>query len=237
MLEKFLPSFQKKKNDQKQKLQNQKNPQSPQKSQEQLNLQNPGSPRQEKQEAQEKKKNEKEENLAPGFNLISQFQNFYVVPKYAEKIISLIRKFIVIVSVVFGVLLIFNFVVSYVIQFQKSWQEELVREIDSYAGVEEKAKRISDKTFLYKKFSNDRKLLSEKLNYVLDNVGSDVTLEDVQMDHLGFALSLSGKSALDFTNLIVRYLEGDMLSEIVIVSANFDKSENDFNVKIDGVFK
>ena len=231
MLEKFLPSFQKKKNDRKQKLQNQKNPQSPQKSQEQLNPQNPRSPQ------QEKKKNEKEENLAPGFNLISQFQNFYVVPKYAEKIISLIRKFIVIVSVVFGVLLIFNFVVSYVIQFQKSWQEELVREIDSYAGVEEKAKRISDKTFLYKKFSNDRKLLSEKLNYVLDNVGSDVTLEDVQMDHLGFVLSLSGKSALDFTNLIVRYLEGDMLSEIVIVSANFDKSENDFNVKIDGVFK
>jgi len=231
MLEKFLPSFQKKKNDRKQKLQNQKNPQSPQKSQEQLNLQNPKSPQ------REKKKNEKEENLTPGFNLISQFQDFYVVPKYAEKLISLIRKFIVIVSVVFGILLIFNFVISYVIQFQKDWQEELVQEIDSYAGVEEKAKRISDKTFLYKKFSNDRKLLSEKLNYVLDNIGPDVILEDVQMDHLGFALSLSGKSALDFTNLIVRYLEGNMLSEIVIVSANFDKSENDFNVKIDGVFK
>ena len=231
MLEKFLPSFQKKKNDRKQKLQNQKNPQNPQKSQEQLNLQNPRSPQ------REKKKNEKEENLTPGFNLISQFQDFYVVPKYAEKLISLIRKFIVIVSVVFGILLIFNFVISYVIQFQKNWQEELVQEIDSYAGVEEKAKRISDKTFLYKKFSNDRKLLSEKLNYVLDNIGPDVILEDVQMDHLGFALSLSGKSALDFTNLIVRYLEGDMLSEIVIVSANFDKSENDFNVKIDGVFK
>ena len=231
MLEKFLPSFQKKKNDRKQKLQNQKNPQSPQKSQEQLNLQNPRSPQ------QEKKKNEKEEKLAPGFNLISQFQDFYIVPKYVEKLISLIRKFIVIVSVVFGILLIFNFVVSYVIQFQKNWQEELVQEIDSYAGVEEKAKRISDKTFLYKKFSNDRKLLSEKLNYVLDNIGPDVILEDVQMDHLGFALSLSGKSALDFTNLIVRYLEGNMLSEIVIVSANFDKSENDFNVRIDGVFK
>lgn len=231
MLEKFLPSFQKKKNDRKQKLQNQKNPQNPQKSQEQLNLQNPRSPQ------REKKKNEKEENLTPGFNLISQFQDFYVVPKYAEKLISLIRKFIVIVSVVFGILLIFNFVISYVIQFQKDWQEELVREIDSYAGVEEKAKRISDKTFLYKKFSNDRKLLSEKLNYVLDNIGPDVILEDVQMDHLGFALSLSGKSALDFTNLIVRYLEGNMLSEIVIVSANFDKSENDFNVRIDGVFK
>ena len=231
MLEKFLPSFQKKKNDRKQKLQNQKNPQSPQKSQEQLNLQNPRSPQ------REKKKNEKEENLTPGFNLISQFQDFYVVPKYAEKLISLIRKFIVIVSVVFGILLIFNFVISYVIQFQKDWQEELVQEIDSYAGVEEKAKRISDKTFLYKKFSNDRKLLSEKLNYVLDNIGPDVILEDVQMDHLGFALSLSGKSALDFTNLIVRYLEGNMLSEIVIVSANFDKSENDFNVRIDGVFK
>ena len=231
MLEKFLPSFQKKKNDRKQKLQNQKNPQSPQKSQEQLNPQNPRSPQ------QEKKKNEKEENLTPGFNLISQFQDFYVVPKYAEKLISLIRKFIVIVSVVFGILLIFNFVISYVIQFQKDWQEELVREIDSYAGVEEKAKRISDKTFLYKKFSNDRKLLSEKLNYVLDNIGPDVILEDVQMDHLGFALSLSGKSALDFTNLIVRYLEGNMLSEIVIVSANFDKSENDFNVRIDGVFR
>ena len=53
MLEKFLPSFQKKKNDRKQKLQNQKNPQNPQKSQEQLNLQNPRSPQ------REKKKNEK----------------------------------------------------------------------------------------------------------------------------------------------------------------------------------
>ncbi|HOD01356.1 MAG TPA: hypothetical protein PKH50_01405 [bacterium] len=190
-----------------------------------------------KKQENPEKGNSEENNLEPGFNLISQFQNIHIVPEYASKLISLLRKFIIIVSVGFGVLLILNIVVSYVIGFQKNWQNELLPEIDSYAGVEEKARRISDKTVAYKKFFNERKLLSEKLSYTLDNIGNDVELKDMQLDQSGFELSLSGSSALSFTDLIIRYLDKDMLSEIVILSANFDKSKNDFNVRIRGVFK
>lgn len=126
---------------------------------------------------------------------------------------------------------------SFVIDYQKNWQNKLVSEIDTYAGVEEKARLINDKTLSYKKFLDGRQKISDKTNYVLDNVGSEVELKNLRLNNSGFDISFSGKNALDFTNLIVRYLGGGMVSEIVINSANLDKSKDLFNVTIRGNFK
>jgi hypothetical protein len=50
-------------------------------------------------------------------------------------------------------------------------------------------------------------------------------------------MSITGKDAIDFTNLIVRYLEGDLVSEIIINSASLDKSEDTYKVTLSGNFK
>lgn len=123
------------------------------------------------------------------------------------------------------------------IQYQKGWQGKLVEEIESYSDIEEKAKRISDKTITYKKFLSSRFLISDKVDYVLDNIGPEIELSNLDINQQGFSISISGKDAIDFTNLIVRYLEDGLVSEIVINSASLDKSENIYKVMLRGNFK
>ncbi len=123
------------------------------------------------------------------------------------------------------------------IQYQKGWQSKLVEEIQTYSDIEEKAKRISDKTVMYKKFLSSRFLISDKVDYVIDNIGSEIELSNLDISQQGFSISISGKDAIDFTNLIVRYLEDGLVSEIVINSASLDKSENIYKVMLRGNFK
>ena len=123
------------------------------------------------------------------------------------------------------------------IQYQKGWQSKLVEEIQTYSDIEEKAKRISDKTVMYKKFLSSRFLISDKVDYVIDNIGSEIELSNLDISQQGFSISISGKDAIDFTNLIVRYLEDGLVSEILINSASLDKSENIYKVMLRGNFK
>ena len=137
----------------------------------------------------------------------------------------------------FGVLLILNFTVYFMIQYQKGWQSKLVEEIETYSDIEEKARKISDKTVTYKKFLSNRSLISDKVDYIVDNIGSEIDFTNFDLNQQGFSISVSGRDAIDFTNLIVRYLEGGMVSEIIINSASLDKSENIYKVLLRGNFK
>jgi len=212
MLEKLLPSILKK------KIRSNLN----QENQQQRNLSND---------------NKESVSLDSNFDLISKSQKLYITPKFASEFILIIRKFIVGISVLFGVLLILNFTLSFMIQYQKGWQSKLVEEIESYSDIEEKAKRISDKTITYKKFLSSRFLISDKVDYVLDNIGPEIELSNLDINQQGFSISISGKDAIDFTNLIVRYLEDGLVSEIVINSASLDKSDNVYKVMLRGNFK
>lgn len=212
MLEKLLPSILKK------KIRSNLN----QENQQQRNLSND---------------NKESVSLDSNFDLISKSQKLYITPKFASEFILIIRKFIVGISVLFGVLLILNFTLSFMIQYKKGWQSKLVEEIESYSDIEEKAKRISDKTITYKKFLSSRFLISDKVDYVLDNIGPEIELSNLDINQQGFSISISGKDAIDFTNLIVRYLEDGLVSEIVINSASLDKSGNIYKVMLRGNFK
>jgi len=196
-------------------------------------------PNQESQLQRNPNNSNKEEgvSLDSNFDLISKSQKLYIVPKFANDFIVIIRKFIVAVSVAFGVLLILNFTVYFMIQYQKGWQSKLVEEIETYSDIEEKARKISDKTVTYKKFLSNRSLISDKVDYIVDNIGSEIDFTNFDLNQQGFSISVSGRDAIDFTNLIVRYLEGGMVSEIIINSASLDKSENIYKVLLRGNFK
>jgi hypothetical protein len=134
-------------------------------------------------------------------------------------------------------MLVLNFAAVTIISFQKVLQEKYVLEIESFGDVEERARNIDSKTVAYKKFSNERKVILPKVEFVFDNIGPDIELKNAEISSTSFLISFSGKSALDFTNLIIRYLEKDMLSEVIIRSASLDKSKNRFNVVLEGSFK
>ena len=140
-------------------------------------------------------------------------------------------------SISFGVLLILNFVAYQIIKTQKDIQEDLISRVDSYADVEAKAREIDAKTLSYKKFSNQRKTILDKTKFILDNIGPDIQMKSVNISHINFTVYFSGKTALDFTKLITRYLEKDMLSEMIITSASLNTSEGRFNVSLTGNFK
>jgi hypothetical protein len=141
------------------------------------------------------------------------------------------------ISVLFGVALLVNFAVYQIIKVQKNLQNDLLSEVSSYADIEARAKEVDAKTVAYKKFLNERKSLLSKTKFILDNVGSNIEIKSVDINHTSFNINLSGKSALEFTNLISRYLEKDMLSEIIINSASLKKSEGVLNVSLKGNFR
>lgn len=148
-----------------------------------------------------------------------------------------IRRFIVLLSIAFGVILVLNFAAYQVVKVQKGVQEKLVQEVDSYKDTEARAKEISAKTLAYKKFLNGRKNLLDKTKFVLDNIGFGIKAKSVNINHTGFSINFTGESPLDFTNLITTYLEKDMVSEMIINSASLDKSKNVLNVSLMGNFK
>lgn len=178
-----------------------------------------------------------EGSLESGFNLVSTPQKVYIVPKYATKLMLIIRNFIVLMSIIFGVTLILNYGATSIVEFQKNLQKQFLLEIDEYYGVEEKAKLISAKTLAYKRFSNERKPILSKSKFVLDNVGSKISLKNVDIRDFGFTINFTGEKPTDFTELILRYLDEDMLSQIVISSASYRKSENTYSVILEGTFK
>jgi hypothetical protein len=191
----------------------------------------------EENQPNQKRSNSADISLESDFNLVSSSQRLYVVPKYVSNLTLVIRNFIVLLSVSFGVMLVLNFIAVNIINYQKNIQEDSMEEIELFGDVEEKVKSIDAKTFAYKKFSNEREELLPKVEFVFDNIGEDIEIKTVDISPFSFSISFSGKTALDFTNLIVRYLEKDILSEIVIRSASLDKSKNLFNVVLDGSFK
>ena len=212
MLKKLLPSIFDKKKDQ---------------------AQNQQSQTQEKQENQK----QSEGSIEFGSNLVSNSQHGSFILRNVVLIISVIRKFIISSSVAFGILLLLNFGLSFIIDFQKSLQEDYLKKIESYSDVEVRAKDIDAKTVAYKRFSNERRKISSKTKFVLENMGSNIELKSLSINHESFSISVKGDNAISFTNLIMRYLEEGMVSEIIIRSASLNKSENKFDVNMEGVFK
>jgi hypothetical protein len=150
---------------------------------------------------------------------------------------TVVRNIIIFISISFGVMLIINFGAVTIINVQKLIQEKLLLEIEIFADVEEEAKKIDAKTVAYKKFANERQLILPKTQFVLDNIGSGIRLNSVDITSSNFALNLVSKTPLDITKLITEYLEGGIVSEIVIESASFDKSKEEFRVGLRGTFK
>jgi len=189
------------------------------------------------EKSQKPNQSEKGSYLGTDLNLISSSQRNVLEPESVRRKISLLRSFVIFVSIIFGIVLIANFLMVSVLDSQKRNQDQLLKIVKSYSDVEERAKIIGEKTILYKKILSGKDAVSPKVKFVMNNLGSNVELRDVDLQKTGFSLSIKVDTPYDFTNLISRYLEGDMISEISIESASLDMQDSKFNVYMKGVFK
>ncbi len=186
---------------------------------------------------QEKRPSNADDSFDEGFNLIPFSQTNIISPSYAGPVIKWVRKSIVFVSVVFVVVLLLNFALSYVVNYQKRWQDKLVSEMSLYDDIEIRAKNIDEKIVAYKDFLGSRKLLLDKFKYILEKRGDYVEIKNLDMDYYGFTMNFSVKDAVSFTKFITACVEGGMVSDITIQSATMSTEKDAFNVSIHGGFK
>lgn len=218
MLEKLLPSFWVKK----------KNLKS-----DQLN------PSQQNQQNQEliKSISQNKAFLNAGLNLISGLQQAVRVPTGDKISVSRFRKTIIWISVVFGVLLLINSVLFFVLNSLKSQQDVLVKRVSTYLDIEKQAKNADRRLTYYKKIVDRKKNLAPKVDFVLKNLSSDINLKNLKVDAVSFRISADAPSPLNFTTLIASYLNGDTVSEIILRSANLNYATKRFEVDMEGKFK
>ena len=187
--------------------------------------------------SQPQKQSQNEVSLGTGLNLITGFQQDRLAPERTKKNAVLLRSFIIIASVVFGALIVINYLLILTINYQKKTQERLIRTVSSYAEVEERGRSIDEKTIFYKKTLNEKREISSKAGFITENLGYDVELRNLLLDHNSFSLSIRGATPFTFASLIARYLEGDVVSEVVIKTASLNAMEGNFDVVMEGSFR
>jgi hypothetical protein len=186
---------------------------------------------------QEKRPSNAHNSLDDGFNLIPFSQTNIISPSYAGPVIKWVRKLIVFVSVIFVVVLLLNFALSYVVNYQKRWQDRLVSEMSVYDDVGIQAKDIDEKIIAYKNFLGSRKIILDKFKYVLEKKGDHIEIKNLDIDHYGFTMNFSVKDAVSFTKFIAACIEGGMISDVTIQSATMNTEKSVFDVSIHGGFK
>ena len=186
---------------------------------------------------QEERPSNSHDPVDEGFNLIPFSQTNIISPSYAGPLIKWIRNIITVVSVVFAVVLLLNFALSYVVNYQKRWQDKLVSEMSLYDDIEVQAKEIDEKTVAYKNFLNSRKIFLDKFKYVMEKKGDYIDLKMLDIDQYGFTMVFSVDDAVSFTKLITAYIEGGLVTDVTIQSATMNTEKDAYNVSIHGRFK
>lgn len=171
-----------------------------------------------------------------GLNLLSGVQGILSTPKETEDKISRYRKFILVISIFFGVLLISNYLLDSKTDSLRKRQEELTLKVLRYFQVEKDAKDIYERSSYYIHKQDEKQKILGKTIFVFENINSGVSLSRLRIDGEKFSLSAQGKSPLVFTLLIANYLEGDVVSEIILKSASYNSRAEEFKVEMEGIF-
>ena len=167
---------------------------------------------------------------------MSGVQGILSTPKETEDKISRYRKFILVISIFFGVLLISNYLLDSKTDSLRKRQEELTLKVLRYFQVEKDAKDIYERSSYYIHKQDEKQKILGKTIFVFENINSGVSLSRLRIDGEKFSLSAQGKSPLVFTLLIANYLEGDVVSEIILKSASYNSRAEEFKVEMEGIF-
>ena len=192
--------------------------------------------RRQKKQPKQKSQNQVEAFQTLGLNLLSGFRGILSTPKATEEKISRYRKFILFLSVLFGELLITNYILDLRLNYLKEKQDELSLRVLRYFQTEKDAKDTYERSLYYIHKQDEKQKVLEKVIFVLDPITSNVDLSQIRLNSERFTLSVRGKTPLIFTRLIADYLDGDVVSEIILRSANYNSRAGEFRVEMEGTF-
>ena len=171
------------------------------------------------------------------FNLLSGFQPGISEFRESEGIAPTLRKFILFLSVLFGFLLVLNYFSFLRINALKVEQDRFSKNILFLSDSEKRAVSVDRKISYYKEILRLRKFLSPKVSFVTKNIGDGITLNNFIITYPSFEITAIARNVYDFTSLIMKYLSGDYVSEVVLKSANFNTETKEYEFIIGGTFK
>ena len=197
--------------------------------------QNQKKPQEQKQDLQRKDQNEVPK--LSGLDLLSGSPP--AVTPFRERTfpVSILRKTIVVVCIIFGILLVLNSLLFVYMGRLKTDQNKLTSAILSKADSEKEAINVYNKTLYYKQLLGLRKILSRKTSFVYKNITGNIKLEILRITYTGFEVTAKAENTYDFTKFISDYLSGGYVSEIVLKSASFDPRTKEYEFTIGGNFK
>ena len=176
-------------------------------------------------------------SVSPPPNLIDIDDVFTRPEKYFIKFSNFSSMVILVVSMVFGLMLVYDKELDRELMSLKAKQDMLIYSLDSFKSDIELARDVEKKAEFYTQTLSERSPLYSKISVAYGSVQSDAEINSFSMSSSGFLVSLTGKDALFFSRLINIYLRSDLVDHIILHSAAYDKNIDSYNVELEGVFK
>lgn len=163
--------------------------------------------------------------------------NLIISQEVPPRVINTYYFFTIAVCAVFMALSLFNTQAEKNLKVKKEEQGTLIAQLNSLGTDVQLIQSVDKKTKFYKNSLEKRISLAEKTTQILDNVNPGLELLGGTVEGGKFSITLRGKNIYLFTQEIFSFLEKNYISEVSIVSANYDTSNEEFTVELSGVFK
>lgn len=146
---------------------------------------------------------------------------------------SLIIIFSLCLIVLLGVHSVANFLLRDLLNEQKN----LEYKINGYSGTETGAAKIVEKINYYKMTVAERKPLTTRISFIMSRIPSTLQLKVVDFKQQNFEISVIGERPVFITEMFLSWLRDGGVSEVSIKDAVYNSSENNYMVRLGGVYR
>ncbi len=147
------------------------------------------------------------------------------------------RNVILVVCFIFLLLNTLSIILDVNFKKYKQRTDDLINTVESYSNVESTYNDLFHRLSLYKNIKEKQTPISEKTKIVYASITPSVTLDKVNISDSEFNVSLTGPNALVFARIISQYLEEDLISQMILTSANLKTRDDSYSVGLKGIFK
>lgn len=173
-------------------------------------------------------------------NLINADDIYSTPDKYVLKVSNFSTLVVIFVSVVFGLMLLYNHEIDKKLNSLKTIQDSLILQMASLNDLALTAREIDSKIIQYKNVNNKKTNLSPKIKAAygaVDSSGTEARVLSFSTTPEKFYISVSSLNPLFFSALFYNYLNSGYISEIHLHTARYDKTSNLYIVEIEGLYK
>lgn len=190
-----------------------------------------------RQDTHQKQKFQEKINLISDAELFASEQKFVSGMDVRENFIKFAKWLTLGVSVLFTLLLFYNFYLDLKLADNKADLDIIYAEALKYENERQMALQIDDKVSFYKNIVSKRQTMGEKVEVVLSNMEPDMELVSLSADVEEFSVAIKGSRVLSFSILFDKYLKSGNITNLTITSAEYLASDDYFLVDIKGAYK